>query len=329
MKQRIFTLRPRRHRLLFTFASLCIFTFCSWAAPFSFIVAGDSRGSDNGINMKVLSELRDAFLKEKPDLVIFPGDLVSGPRDHSGLMSYFSNWVAIFHAPLRDAGIPVYPVRGNHDLTKDDDNARSWNETFSNELLLPQNGPDGEKNLTYAVAHKTALFIGLDVYISGRTGIAAEAWARSIAATNKLPHVFAFTHVPLFPLAGKGAHADGYAYDRTEKRTRTDVRNSFVDMLSSHGVVAYFCGHDHWFDAAYVSLPSGRPFYQMLSGGAGAPIRTWEGSNYQDSMVSNIVHFDDFGYLVVTIDGPTVVMVPKRRVAENSFEERGRITYTR
>ncbi|MBI4976820.1 MAG: metallophosphatase family protein [Spirochaetes bacterium] len=316
------------HRILILCVSIIYSVFCQTNDILTFVVAGDSRGSDNGINRMVLSELRDAVLKEKAELVIFPGDLVTGPKDYATMMAYFSNWASEFMLPLKNAGIPVYAVRGNHDLVSSGSNAAAWNDTFSGDFAMPQNGPEKERNLTYAVSRKNALFIGLDVYITGRTGIADVAWMQSVLATNTLPHVFAFTHVPLYPLSGKGAHADGYAYSKDIKGARVPERDAFVYALSAAGSYAYFCGHDHWFDAGSITLTNGREFYQMLSGGAGAPIRKWEGSNYAEPAMKNITHFDDFGYLVVVITGDDVAMTAKRRSAANTFDEIATVRYT-
>jgi hypothetical protein len=46
--------------------------------PWRFIVTCDSRGSDDGINERILSELAAEIEKQGVDFVLFPGDLVSG-----------------------------------------------------------------------------------------------------------------------------------------------------------------------------------------------------------------------------------------------------------
>ena len=44
----------------------------------SFIVVGDSRGNDKGINSEVINRLVMAITNEHAEFVLFPGDLISG-----------------------------------------------------------------------------------------------------------------------------------------------------------------------------------------------------------------------------------------------------------
>ena len=90
-------------------------TSSSLGDPWRFIATGDSRGSDNGVNATILGELATEIVNQSVELVIFPGDLVTGGVDQATLESQLLNWRGIMQ-PVYDAGIGVYPVRGNHDL---------------------------------------------------------------------------------------------------------------------------------------------------------------------------------------------------------------------
>ena len=105
---------------------------------FRFVAIGDSRGGDNGIKAAILPELATAIAAKSPDLVIFSGDLVT-----DGTQSQLEKWVNTFMQPLQDAGIAVYPCRGNHDLY-----VTAWRTVFSGAHELPGNGPAGEEKLT-------------------------------------------------------------------------------------------------------------------------------------------------------------------------------------
>ncbi|MBN8217533.1 MAG: metallophosphoesterase [Spirochaetes bacterium] len=290
---------------------------------FRFAVAGDSRGNDEGINRAVLEDLRDGLLTDQVSLVLFPGDLVTGPKDHETMVRYFKAWNQTFAAPLRKAGIPVYPCRGNHDLVKVEagaDALAAWKEVILAENPVPANGPATELGFTYAVAAGENLFLSLDVYGSNRMRTDTR-WLGSLLATNKLPHIFAFSHVPLYNLAGKAAHPDGYGWTSqgSNKFQSREERDGLVGLLTKAGADAYFCGHDHWLDVAAVPQNTGRLFWQFLSGGAGAPIRTWSQGGYRDPQVSNVGHADQFGYMVAEVGREATVVTVRERVGEHSF----------
>ena len=48
-------------------------------APWGFIVTGDSRGSDNGVNATILNEIADEIIAQDAAFVLFTGDLVNSP----------------------------------------------------------------------------------------------------------------------------------------------------------------------------------------------------------------------------------------------------------
>jgi hypothetical protein len=62
--------------------------------------------------------------------------------------------------PVYDAGISVYPVRGNHDAGS----LQAWHDVFTGAYALPANGPTAESNLTFSATHRNALVVGLAAY---------------------------------------------------------------------------------------------------------------------------------------------------------------------
>lgn len=262
---------------------------------------GDSRGtnSSNQINTNILAELARATTNEKPAFVLVPGDLV-----YSGSSAAFKTWTNAM-GPVYQAGIPIYPVIGNHDLG--DTNA--YVQTFG--AAIPDNGPAGEINRTYSIMYSNALILALDNYVS--SGRVNQAWVNSVLASNYMPHVFAFGHMPAFKLN----HAD----------TLDDFpadRNAFWSSLSNAKVRAYFCGHDHFYD--HVRLDDGdgnstNDLHQYIVGTAGAPLTTdgtYNGNNGSWSP-ARVLHEQQYGYLVVDIDQLDVAMTWKHRIAANTF----------
>ena len=60
-------------------------------------MVGDSRGTDNGINLAILIEVAAQIVAEQPDLVLFPGDLFAGSTDANTLTSQLTNWCGHDH----------------------------------------------------------------------------------------------------------------------------------------------------------------------------------------------------------------------------------------
>jgi hypothetical protein len=311
---------------------LVLFVLWAWlvvaaAAPaqesWRFAVMGDSRGiSTTGVNEKVLSDLVRELLHRDIDLVVFPGDLVHGAGIGPGLFGeQLWNWVRVMQ-PLYDAGIRVYVCRGNHEIgdmwyalpgelpDPNDNYGLRWLDVFGNDdhpqYRLPDNGPDGEKYMSYSVAHKNALIVGLDQY----GGVAYrpihyinQGWLDSQLESNVKPHVFAFGHEPAF----RTLHYDCLdAYP--------DRRDRLWRSLKAAGSRAYFCCHDHYYDHARVDDGDGDPrndVYQFIVATAGAPSYTWappyNGRN-SGFIVTQVYHAARYGYLLVNVDDLEVTM---------------------
>ncbi len=256
--------------------------------PWRFAVFGDSRGNDNGVNTAALSSIVNAIVDEDPEFVLFPGDLVNG----GNIASELQTWLDTMR-PIYDAGIGVYPCRGNHDTNG---NPGPWNEIFKDEYALPDNGPSNERNLTYSFSHKNAFFVSLDVYVNWHR--VNQEWLDTQFAENTEPHVFVFTHAPAFA-AHHSDCLDDYA----------SSRNAFWSSLKDVGARTYFCGHDHFYDHALVDDNDGDPdnnIHQFIVGTAGAPFYNFDG-NYNginSGMTITQQHFSrEYGYVIVEVDG--------------------------
>jgi hypothetical protein len=272
-----------------------------------FIAVGDSRGSDNGVNSSILTEIAQAIIDENAEFVVFPGDLVTGSTDQATLTAQLTTWRDHLQ-PVYDAGIGVYPCRGNHD----DDYKASWDAVFSGPHALPTNGPAGEGNITYSFTHGTIFVAAMDLYVSGHR--VNQAWLDQQFAANTRPHVFVFTHEPAF----KVLHPD----------TLDDYpvkRNTFWDSLKAAGGRTYFCGHDHFYDHLRADDGNGDPdddLHQYLVGTAGAPLYddgAYDGNNGTWSPV-RVHHEKRYGYVLVEIDGLGVTLTWKRRLAPGIFQ---------
>lgn len=266
--------------------------FVEESKTWRFAVVGDTHVS---YDSDTIAEMIPYFLKDSIDLILLCGDIVQGGKNATvaDLEVELKMWKAIFQ-PLYDAGIEIYPIRGNHEDDVDN-NIAVWNSIFSGDKALPQNGPSGETNLTYSFNHKNAFFIGLDTYVNIHK--INQTWLDEQLEANNQPHIFTFGHEAAF----KVFHGDCLDDFPSE-------RNTFWKSLSDAGAKTYFCGHDHFFDITEIDEGDGdaeNNIYQCLVGGGGAwlmPSYKHNGDN-ADYTVNPIYHSQEHGYALVEISG--------------------------
>ena len=279
---------------------LCAFFLAGpvWAGVWRFAVVGDTRGDGTNtpanpwVNTPVLSAMATAICNDQAELVLVVGDLIYGdPVSSRGtnMAAQYALWTNAM-APVYQAGIPVYPIRGNHDASGDSAAGTSFLTAFPN---TPRNGPTGEAGLTYSFTHKNAFFAALDQYRAAHT--VNQDWLTDQLALNTRSLVFVFGHEP----AVQVNHADCLAVNRA-------ARNAFIDSLIGAGSRLYFCGHDHFYDHAIVSAPNGGIFRQLVVGSGGAPYYDWSGVYGADfgegGMATNVRHVGHTnGYCLVTV----------------------------
>jgi hypothetical protein len=282
-----------------------------------FIVTCDSRGSNNGIQQTILSELVTEIMSRDVDFVLFSGDLVSGysAAGPSEFEAHLGVWVEIMR-PVYDANIAVYVSRGNHEIADvwgvsprpgiDPNNnyATGWLNIFGSDLYpgqrLPDNGPAYEKYMTYSVTHNNAFVVSLDEY----AGIRHEAvhkvnqeWFDAQLAGNSKPHIFVAGHEPAF----RARHADCLDNQPLD-------RDAFWASVRNAGGRTYFCGHDHFYDHARIDDGDGdanNDVHQYIIGTSGAPPYTWSppySGNNGDYTVRQWHHARRYGYVLVEID---------------------------
>ncbi len=278
-----------------------------------FVVTGDTRGDDNGVNTTILAELVQATIAEGANFILVPGDLVNGNQ----LQSELIHWRNIMQ-PLYAAGIGVYPCRGNHD----DGSKAVWDAVFSGAYALPGNGPSGEKNVTYSFTYGNILVIALDEY--AHNGRVNQAWLNAQLAANTQPHIFVFGHLPAFSVY----HSDTLASYPAE-------RDAFWNSLAAVGGRTYFAGHDHLYNHARLDDGDGNPdddVHQLVVGTGGAPLYSWGGNYAGDNGAwtpQRVYDESDYGYSLVEVDGLQVTITWKHRVSPGVYQATGDIfSYT-
>lgn len=242
------------------------------------------------------AELVTAILADAPKALLVAGDLVEGGSGATAtqLEQQLTAFLSVM-APLKAAGIGVYPIRGNHEADVPN-NLSAWNKVFSGGEALPANGPSGEMNLSYAFTLNNALFIGLDDYVNLHR--VNQGWLDAQLSANTRPHVFVFGHEAAF----KTRHDDILDDYPTE-------RTAFWQSLTRAGARTYLCGHDHFADVARLDEGDGNAAndaYQVTVGSGGGDLFTQYQYNGDNGPFTPIGVFHDastYGYLLVELSG--------------------------
>ncbi len=260
-------------------------------SPWRFIVMGDTRGNvkgGSGINPN-LTYVAQAIANENTTdnpvaFVVVPGDLVTGDYNYvagesPSFAQMLQNWLAAM-APVYNAGIQVYPIRGNHETKTDHfvpplpfNDTAPWLQAFSPYSYIPSNGPAGAERLTYSIAYKNALLICIDNYAgvsNAQFPVVPQDWVNQQLQSNTQPHVFAFAHAPIVQVDIVSVLA---------QTSSLQMSYDFFDSLVNAGGKAYFCGHDHFYNRAVLEL-KGKRLYQMLVGCGGANPSPWHTGVY-------------------------------------------------
>jgi hypothetical protein len=324
------------HKNSLTLLLIIIFLFIitPWvkAEPVRFVVTGDSWGNDNGVNTPILTEIAQATVDEGVDFTLVIGDLTFGYADNqTEFESKLITWRNTMQ-PVYDAGIGVYPCRGNHDATGvkpavDPTGAMSkaaWDNVFSGAYALPSNGPSGEENITFSFTQGNVFVVGLDQYGTHPQRVNQD-WLDAQFASNTQPHVFVFGHEPAFKIFHEDC-LDDYPSER----------NTFWSSIASTCGRTYFCGHDHFYNHARVDDGDGNSdndLHQFDVATSGSSFYHWEGSYDGDNppWTPQLVHHEEdvYGYMLVEVNGLDVTLTWKQRTAQGVFVAGGDVfTYT-
>lgn len=223
-------------------------------ADFRFVVMGDGRGDNEGINTEVLKAILERAKEDKPDFIVFVGDLITGSKHTDVHRDRLIKWKVL----VEEFDIPVYIVVGNHEIESE-----MSEDTMRSVFEMPENGPAEFKELVYSFDYQNAHFVVLDTdqYENfHRLGSIQLEWLKNNLSETDKEFIFIFGHEPAFPFfSHKGSSLDRYPSERDKLWT----------ILGECGASVYFCGHEHLYNRS-----NHDGIYQVISGGAGAPLHS-------------------------------------------------------
>ena len=278
----------------------------------TFVVFGDSRDLTRDTLTGVspyLAPIAVAIAAEKPDLVMYNGDLVSGWMISNSspvatdYPAQFKNWMDVV-APIYNfttgSGAPIYVIRGNHE-DGPDQTVMPLLDAYRNSVAagMPLNGPPGEERLTYSFTHNGAKFIAIDEYFphNGVKETFNQSWVDQELTSNTRPFMFVFGHTPAYLVK------DDYDDRGFDIAVHPESRDIFWNSLANHHATAYFCGHAHIYvrgekqGVQQVVVGNGGAVGSAFNQSEADPALTIKYPILEADKVGNTV-----GYLVVTVN---------------------------
>ena len=311
--------------LIFIIALCCSPLLCSLAfgeAAWTFVVIGDTRGEPDtttGVS-EYLPAIASKITSLNPSLVLVSGDLVNGdaldntPDVNNPRIPYttqFSNWKTVMK-PVYDAGITIYPVRGNHEnyASDHDPTIPGLKQAYYNAFgsTVPQNGPnngpdDNQVGFSWALKQKNVRIVTVDQYfyfqqtpVGGRNYLEIDqAWVDAqLAKTAPRRYTLVVAHEPVFSLDTE----EGGFYG-TSAQGMAD-RETFWNSLGANGSKMYLTAHVHNLQVGTAVDNSGNVIYQNMTGNGGAHMNPVSGE--RDPLLTPTYSNDkDYGFSLYTV----------------------------
>lgn len=310
--------------------AICLGAASATAAPWKFGVMSDTQwiGANDGKNpntvaVGIIQRINTEFILADVDFVIQVGDLEDVFSDAA------MDTRASAAQALYDAGIGFYPLRGNHEGSRDA--ALRFQVDFPQTQGGGSHGvgashfsspTDNLKGLSYSFDYRNARFVLLDQFTrtdgTGSTNnniVDQLDWIGSRLSTRRSgSHAFVFSHKNLI---GQN-HTD--VLFGANPSSNPAAQNSFIDNLFVHGVRYVMSGHDHIHQRSIIASPDGTSRVQQIIGASDSskfyiPL----GNPELPGTVNNDVKYNSpprevsiaqelfrVGYYIFTVDGPRV-----------------------
>ncbi len=259
-----------------------------------------------GVNYSVMKDVIKGFYVSGVDFVMGVGDyatlITNSPLDFVGEINSYRKVVSFL-----SSYIPFFEGRGDHEIfgyvrTKGKFMVIPYDLPLRPENILPfylrnpENGPIHHrknfpplKGTVYSFTWGNSMFISLDTVYGIAHGVVDPSkyningticdeefkWLKNqleYARKRDIEHIFIFDHAPPFP---NGGHIEDSMYYEGRVKMVNEVRERFLKLLSDYKVDILFCGHEHNYSRTLVNSKIDKnvknSFYQIISGGAGAP----------------------------------------------------------
>ena len=193
------------------------------------------------------------------------------------------------------AGVPLFFVPGNHDVTPAPASDPSHTLGLHNMLTAFSrlNPPEGSPRrlsgyAAFAVAYGNVFAVGLDSNIADdRLQLAWVADQLERVDRARFKHIVAFFHHPAYTsgrysgVSSTATLPGGASASSTTVQTQSmAIRNLYMPLFRKHHVRVLIVGHDHLFDhwvERYVDASGSHRLDHIIAGGGGAPTYVYTG----------------------------------------------------
>lgn len=276
-----------------------------------FIVFGDSKGKDKGINKKVLHSIMKSCskLNPKPEFLIVCGDSVAGSKNEEALYKQLCDFKSIIE--LYHGKKVILPIVGNHEVNifPQDDRYEKILYAFYNNIIPDINSLDEYNKTVYYIDFDNTRLIMLNSFHYEEVNKISTKqlnWLEEVSANcnkNKL----LFIHSPAFPT---GAHY-GHCLD-----LYPDNRDRFWNTVEKCNINIVFSGHEHNYSRRLIKTPfNPKGIYQIITGGGGEKLR----DKYISKEGVVVAPVAVYHYLIVDIDYNSITIcaiTPKGRILD-------------
>lgn len=264
-----------------------------------FIIFGDSKGKDRGVNKKVLEKILKQIKKidMQPEHIIHLGDSVAGSANmeilklqldelHKTINCYFPSNILL-------------PTIGNHEVNNNpmDSEAEKVFENYYKNLKVDGH-LEGYHKTAYYKDFSNVRCIFLNAFHYGEihkiTGEQLE-WFRSVAKKEKKFKIV-FVHSPAYPT---GAHL------KTCLDSYPEYRDEFWRAVDENNISLVVSSHEHNYsrrviDSAFhnPNSPYNNSITQIITGGAGEKLR----GKYKDKRGVVVSPKDVYHYVILDIE---------------------------
>lgn len=194
--------------------------------PFSFIYLGDAQ---NDIKSKWSRVIRKAFATDgNARFIVHAGDLINRSNNDE----QWGEWH--FGGGFINGMIPSVPTPGNHEYTRDENQALKLDPHWAVQYTLPENGPEGLQESVYYVDYSNVRLISLNSQLIVLDSLARKKqynWLEGVLKDNPKRWTFITFHHPIYSTA-KG-------------RDNKEFRELFQPLFEKYHVDILMQGHDH------------------------------------------------------------------------------------
>ncbi len=286
-----------------------------------FGVVPDTQGNTNGVPVPETAAITEQLLMHQPNFVIHVGDVTDGNVSGDSKLGQLEVFNTYMTAPLQQAGILVYPVRGNHDTNayrKTSRNVSAWEEAFpylftgEAAVVDPTNVPGGstinpnEDNFSFVFnPSQDVWLVALDMW-NGGSNVNYSHWMDSqfdaIRLQSPDAHIFAYSHSGLFSLS---THAAMVEYIGSP--------SDFIESGIAYNIDGWFSGHNHIYDRSMVMNDGEPQFFNMTTGSASYKFYGLTRSPVSSQHVNSLVDSTSYtrrpiAFEMVYVNGPFVTL---------------------